>query len=146
VATVVRQAPAIQDLIAGRLDYQCTVASTAIPQIEANVVKAIAILTKSRLPILPMLPSAHEQGLVDFEAADWFAVFFRKSTAADIVAKLHNAIVATMEVPSVQARLKEIGAIIVAPERRSPEYLAKFVLSEVERWATVVRASGVSMD
>jgi tripartite-type tricarboxylate transporter receptor subunit TctC len=138
--------PAIQDLIAGRLDYQCTIASTAIPQIEANAVKAIAILTKGRLPILPTLASAHEQGLVNFEAADWFAVFFPKGTAENIVAKLHNAAVATMEIPSVQARLKEIGAIIVAPERRSPEYLANFLLREIERWAAVIRASGVSMD
>jgi tripartite-type tricarboxylate transporter receptor subunit TctC len=138
--------PAIQDLIAGRLDYQCTIASTAIPQIEANVVKPIAILTKDRLPILPTLASAHEQGLVDFEAADWFAIFFPKGTPASIVGKLHDTAVATMETPSVQMRLKEIGAIVVAPERRSQEYLANFVLSEIERWAAVIRASGVSMD
>jgi len=138
--------PAIQDLIAGRLDYQCTIASTAIPQIESNMIQAIAILSKDRLPILPTLASAHEQGLVDFEAADWFAIFFPRGTPGSIVGKLHNAAVATMETPSVQARLKEIGAIIVAPERRSQEYLAKFVLSEIERWAAVIRASGVSMD
>jgi tripartite-type tricarboxylate transporter receptor subunit TctC len=138
--------PAIQDLIAGRLDYQCTIASTAIPQIEANSVKAIAILTKNRLPLLPTLASAHEQGLVNFEAADWFAIFFPKRTPASIVGKLHNATVTAVETPSVQARLKEIGAMIVAPERRSQEYLAKFVLSEIDRWAAVIRASGVSMD
>jgi tripartite-type tricarboxylate transporter receptor subunit TctC len=138
--------PAIQDLIAGRLDYQCTIASTAIPQIESNMIQAIAILSKDRLPILPTLATAHEQGLVNFEAADWFAIFFPKGTPGSIVGKLHNAAVATMETPSVQARLKEIGAITVAPERRSQEYLAKFVLSEIERWAAVIRASGVSMD
>jgi tripartite-type tricarboxylate transporter receptor subunit TctC len=138
--------PAIQDLIAGRLDYQCTIASTAIPQIEANVVKPIAILTRERLPLLPTLASAHEQGLVNFEAADWFAIFFPKGTPASIVGKLHDTAVATMETPSVQARLKEIGAIVVAPERRSQEYLTNFVLSEIERWAAVIRASGVSMD
>jgi len=138
--------PAIQDLIAGRLDYQCTIASTGIPHIESNLVKAIAILSKDRLPILPKLASAHEQGLVNFEAADWFAIFFPKRTPAGIVGKLHSITVATMETPSVQARLQEIGAMIVAPERRSQEYLAKFVLSETERWAAVIRASGVSMD
>jgi tripartite-type tricarboxylate transporter receptor subunit TctC len=110
------------------------------------VVKPIAVLSKDRLPILPELASAHEQGLVNFEAADWFAVFFPKGTPAGIVGKLNSITVATMETPSVQARLKEIGAMIVAPERRSPEYLAKFVLSETERWAAVIRASGVSMD
>jgi len=65
--------PAMQDLIAGRIDYQCTPADLAVPQIQGNLVKAIAILTKNRSSLLPNLASAHEQGLADFEAGVWFA-------------------------------------------------------------------------
>jgi tripartite-type tricarboxylate transporter receptor subunit TctC len=138
--------PAIQDLIAGRIDYFCTVSTTAIPQIEGKTVKAIAIFTKNRSSVLPNLASAHEQGLVDFEANTWFAFFLPKGTPAQIVRKLNNATVAVMNTPAVQERLKEIGADLVAPDRRSPEYLAKFVVSEIEKWAAPIKESGASVD
>ena len=86
------------------------------------------------------------QGLADFEADTWYAIFLPKGTPAPIVRALHDAIVATMDTPSVQARLKDIGADLVAPERRSSDYLAKFVVSEIARWAAPIKASGVSMD
>ena len=135
--------PAMQDLIAGRLDYACNVFSTALPQIEGNLVRAIAILTKNRSPVLPDLPSAHEQGLTDFEANSWFAFFVPKGTPAAIVQKLNDATVATMDTPVVKARLQEIGTDLVAPDRRSSEYLQKFVEREIERWAAPIKAAGL---
>jgi len=107
-------------------------------------VKAIAILTKNRTPILPALPSAHEQGLANFEAFIWYALFLPKGTPAAIVQKLNAATIATMNTPSVQERLKEVGADLVAPERRSPDYLAGFVESEIEKWAAPIKAAGVT--
>jgi hypothetical protein len=109
-----------QDLIAGRIDYQCPNTTVTLPQIESATIKPIAILTRDRSPILPDLASTHEQGLTDFEASIWYAFFLPKGTPAAIVRKLHDAAVATMETPSVRARLREIGATVVAPERRSP--------------------------
>ncbi len=137
-------APAMQDLIGGRIDYQCANVGPAVPQIEGNLVKAIAILTKNRTPILPALPSAHEQGLANFEAFIWYALFLPKGTPAAIVQKLNAATIATMNTPSVQERLKEVGADLVAPERRSPDYLAGFVESEIEKWAAPIKAAGVT--
>src|SRR6516165_463743 len=67
-------APAMQDLIAGRINYQCPDTPIAIAQIEHGTVKAIAVLTRERSPGLPDAPTAHEQGLVNFDAANWFAV------------------------------------------------------------------------
>jgi tripartite-type tricarboxylate transporter receptor subunit TctC len=137
--------PAMQDLIAGRIDYQCPVATAAIPQLERKLVKAIAILTKNRSPILPNLASAHEQGLKDFEVDYWNAFFLPKDTPAAIIRKLNDATVATMNKPSVQAQLRELGAEVVAPERRSPEYLQSFVEREIKKWAAIIKASGVAM-
>ena len=90
------------------------------------------------------LASAHEQGLTDFETGSWSAFFLPRATPPAIVRKLHGATVAAMNTPSVQQRLQELGATVVAPERRSPEYLQKFVESEITRWATVIKASGVT--
>jgi tripartite-type tricarboxylate transporter receptor subunit TctC len=137
---------AMQDLLAGRIDYQCTSAATAVPQIESKKVNAIAILTKSRSPILPALASAHEQGLADFDAGVWYGLFFPKGTPAPIVQKLHDVTLTAMQASLLQERMKEISATVVTPERRSPEYLQGFVTSEIGKWSAAVKAAGVTAD
>ena len=139
-------APAMQDLIAGRIDYQCPVITAVVPQIQGGLVKAIAALTKERTPILPDLATAQEQGLKDFEAYIWFAIFLPRGTPADIAHKLARAIAAAENLPAVRQRLKEIGAAPIAPERQTPEYLATFVEQEVMKWAAPIRASGITVD
>ena len=94
--------PAIQDLIAGRIDYFCTLSATAKPQIEGKLIKAIAILSRDRSTMLPELASAHEQGL-DFEASTWFGFFLPKGTPEPVIQKLHDATVTAMDTPSVQS-------------------------------------------
>jgi tripartite-type tricarboxylate transporter receptor subunit TctC len=139
-------APAMQDLIAGRIDYLCIDTPIVIPQIEGGALKAIAILTRGRSSSLPALASAHEQGLSNFEASNWSAFFLPKGTPAPIVEKLHDATVAAANTPAVQQRLKDNGIDLVAPGRRSPDYLAKFVESEIAKWAGPVKAAGVVSD
>jgi len=139
-------APAMQDLIGGRIDYQCPVITPVVPQIQSGLVKAIATLTKNRTPILPDLATAQEQSLTDFEAYIWFAIFLPKGTPADIARKLQHAIAAAEHLPAVRERLKEIGAAPIAPERQTPEYLAAFVEREVAKWAAPIRASGIRVD
>jgi tripartite-type tricarboxylate transporter receptor subunit TctC len=138
--------PAMQDLVAGRIDYICTLSATAKPQIESNLIKPIAILTRGRSPMLPELASAHEQGLTDFEATTWFGFFMPRGTPAPIIQRLHDATVAAMDTPSVQDKLKEVGAIVVAPDRRSPQYLQAFVESEIKKNAVPIKAAGVAID
>jgi tripartite-type tricarboxylate transporter receptor subunit TctC len=138
--------PAMQDLAGGRIDYMCEIVTTALPQIEGGAVKALATLTKARSPVLPKLATADEQGLKDFEAYTWNAFFLPKGTPEPIVKKLHEATVQAMETPAVKDRLQSLGASLVPPERRSPEYLANFVKSEIEKWAAPIKASGVSME
>jgi len=136
----------LQDVIAGRIDYYCPVVAAAIGQIRNNTMKAIAILSRNRSPALPSLASAHEQGLVDFEANYWNAFFLPKGTPAPIVEKLHDAAVATIDTPAVQARLQVFGLTVVAADRRSRDYLKQFVTAEIKKWSDPVKASGVSLD
>jgi tripartite-type tricarboxylate transporter receptor subunit TctC len=137
---------AMQDMVGGRLDYVCPIASTALGMVESNQVKALAILSKNRPPILPNLATAHEQGLADFDAHMWNGIFLPKGAPAMVAQRLHYALVATMNTDSVQARLREIGGSFVAPERRSPQYLQGFVEDEIKKWAAPIKASGVSME
>jgi tripartite-type tricarboxylate transporter receptor subunit TctC len=139
-------APAMQDLIAGRIDYLCVDTPVALPQIESKTVKPIAVLARGRSPSLPALAPAHEQGLADFAATNWAGLFLPKDTPAPIIAKLHDATVAAMDTPSVQAQMKKVGADLVAPERRSPAYLQRFVETEIEKWAGPIKASGLRAD
>lgn len=138
--------PAMQDLAGGRIDYMCEIVTTALSQIEGGAVKALATMTKTRSPVLPNLATADEQSLKDFEAYTWNAFFLPKGTPEPIVKKLHDATVQAMETPAVKDRLQGLGASLVAPERRSPEYLAKFVRSEIDKWAAPIKASGVTME
>ena len=108
--------------------------------------KAIAILTKSRSPTLPNVASAHEQGLVNFDTSVWYAFVLPKGTPATVVEKLHNATVVAMSDHAIEARLKEFGSILVEPERRSPEYLQKFIQSEIEKWAALVKAANMTVE
>ena len=139
-------APAMQDLMGKRIDYLCLDTPLAMPQIESRTVKAIAILTRGRSPRLPGLASAHEQGLTDFEASNWCGFFLPRGTPEAIVRRLHDAAAAAMDSTAVQEKLQQIGASVVAPDRRSPDYLRDFVAREIARWAAPIRASGVSMD
>jgi tripartite-type tricarboxylate transporter receptor subunit TctC len=138
--------PAMQDLIAGRIDYFCALAAAAMPQINSNSMRAVAILTRNRSPLLPNLASAHEQGLADFDSYFWSGFFLPKGMPAAIVQKLHAAAVATLDTPSTQERLKEVGVTVVGPDRRSQDYLKRFLNGEIEKWAVTIKASGVSLD
>jgi tripartite-type tricarboxylate transporter receptor subunit TctC len=138
--------PAMADLVAGRVDYVCNIASTVGQAIEAKQVKAIAALTRERSPILPDLPTAHEQGLAGFEAYTWNAVFLPKGTPSALVTRLNEALVTVMDNPAFRERLHTLGLLVVAPERRSPAYLQAFVESEIEKWAPPIKASGAKED
>jgi len=134
---------ALQDLVGGRVDYSCPSLPTAIPLIAGQSVKALAILSKKRSPSLSEVPSAHEQGLTDFDIPSWYALFLPKGTPDAIVRKLNAALVATLAEPAVQERLKKVGSDLVAPERMTPEYLATFVAAEIKKWQGPILASEV---
>jgi len=137
--------PAMQDLIAGRIDYLCEIISTAKPQIDGGSVKALAILTKTRSAVEKDVPTSAEQGL-DVQAYTWNAIFLPKGTPEAVVKKLNAAMVEAMHTPAVKDRLEGFGAQVVSDDRATPDYLGKFVKSEIEKWAAPIKASGVSVN
>lgn len=138
--------PAMQDLIAGRVDYLCIDTPVAAPQIQAGSVKAIAVLTRRRVAILPNVPTAEEQGLSDFDAANWSAFFLPKGTPQDVVRTLHDATIATVNDPAVTARLRAAGIDPVSADRQSSAYLGQFVIAEIAKWAGPIKAAGLSAE
>jgi len=139
-------APAANDLMGGQIDYLCGNLGAAAPLIAGKQVKAIAVLSQGRSPLMPDLASAHEQGLTGFDVTTWTAFFLPKGTPRAIVDKLNEVTHATMDTPVIKSRMLEIGVTGVAPERRSPEYLAKFVADEVARWEGPIKSGGLQVD
>jgi tripartite-type tricarboxylate transporter receptor subunit TctC len=138
--------PAMQDLQGGRIDFLCEIITTAKPQVDGGTVRALAIFDGKRSPALPDLPTAAEQGTEKLEAYTWNALFLPKGAPADVVKKLNDAAVQAMKTPAVRERLQTLGAQIVSDDRATPEYLAGFLKSEIEKWAAPIKASGVTVD
>jgi len=138
--------PAMQDIVGGRVDYICTLTGSAVPLIESQTVKAIAVLTKDRAPMLPNVKSSWEQGFKDLEASTWFGFMVPKGTPEPVIRKLHDATVAAMEDKEVQQQMLKAGAIIVPPERRSTEYFQAFVPKEIEKNGAPIKAAGLLIE
>jgi tripartite-type tricarboxylate transporter receptor subunit TctC len=138
--------PAANDLIGGQIDYMCSNIGGSLPLILGKKVKAIAMLSRDRSPLMPELPTAHEQGLPDFDVVTWNAFFLPKGAPPEVVKKLNDATSQALDTPAIQTRLHELGVAPVARERRSPEYLGKFVVDEIARWEGPIKANGLQVD
>ena len=139
-------APAANDLIGGQIDYLCGNLGAAVPLITGKQVKGLAVLSSERSAVMPEIPTAHEQGLKDFEVISWTAFFLPKGAPKAVVDKLNQVAHAAMDTPAIKQRMLEVGVTGVAKERRSPEYLAKFVADEVQRWEGPIKAAGLQID
>jgi tripartite-type tricarboxylate transporter receptor subunit TctC len=139
-------AQAMQDMIGGRIDFIAEQISTALPQIESKNVKALVTLGLDRAPGLENLPTAKEEGMDGLDCGSWGAFMFPKGTPDAIVQRMAKAANDTVETPAVRDRLRDIGVTIPAKERRTVEYLQKFIPSEIERWVGPIKAAGVSAD
>lgn len=136
-------AQAMQDLLAGNLDFYCPLASSATSLMKAKSIKGIAILTDERSPILPDLPTAKEQGFDVGENSYWMAFFVPKRTPQGVVTKLNVALNKALDTPNVQARLRDLASTVVRPEQRSPQYLSSFLDKEIKNWGETIKAAGI---
>ena len=138
-------APVMQDLIGGRVDYMCDTIQTGAAQAKQGAVKGIAVMAEKRVPIID-LATTGEQGVPGVEASVWNAFFFPKGTPAPIVQKMNRAMSDTLDDPAIRTKLEELGLVIVPPERRNADYLAKYLPQEIERWGKPIREAGISAD
>lgn len=136
--------PVMQDLMGGRIEYMCDTIQTGAARALTGHVKGIAVMSPKRVPIIPDLPTTGEQGVAGVEATVWNGFFFPKGTPRAIVVKMNQAVQTMIERPDVKSRMGSFGLEIVPPEQRTPEYLAKFLPVEVERWGKVIKDAGVS--
>ena len=138
--------PALQDMIAGRIDYFCSLAASAMPHIDSKVLRTIAVMSKTKSPFVPDVKTAQEQGLPDMDSYFWSMAAYPKGTPREFVTKLAQVIDQTLDTPVIQERLKTIAVVPQPKDKRSPEYAQKFVEAEVAKWATIIKASGIVLN
>jgi tripartite-type tricarboxylate transporter receptor subunit TctC len=134
--------PLMTDLISGKTDFAFSTAPTAIPQIEAGKLRALAVPTLRRSPLLPNVPTVAES-LPGYEVANWYALVGPRGLPQPVVAKLNAAMRSALQDPEVVRHLAGHG---VEPLPSSPEELARFIRDETTKWAPIIRASGASVD
>jgi tripartite-type tricarboxylate transporter receptor subunit TctC len=134
-------APVMNAILGGQVDYDCDPVLGPLPHVRAGTVKALAIATKKRSPLLPDVPTSYEQGLPEFDCAPFYALFAPKGTPKAIIDKLAEALNKGLSEETVQKRLADLGAEIAEPERRGPKALADLQRSEVNRLGPILKAA-----
>ncbi|MDB5958072.1 MAG: tctC [Ramlibacter sp.] len=135
--------PAITDLLGGQVNAAFVNINSILPQIKGGKVRALAISSDKRSPLLPDVPTLAEQGIKGAEVESWQAVAAPRGIPADVKAKLHDAIVAALNEPDVKDKLLALGFEIVGD---SPDHFAKYQASEYERWKRLIETRKISAD
>ena len=136
-------APAMQDLLAGQIDFMIEPSSNFKSLVAAGSIKPFAVTGKTRLPSSPNIPTADEAGLPGFFASLWYGLWVPKGTPKDIVAKLNAAMVQILANPAAKERLTELGIQTAPLDQQSPDALRTFQKAEMDRWWPIIKASGL---
>ena len=134
-------APVLNAMLGGQVDYECDPVLGTLSQVQAGNVKALAVAARKRSPLLPDVPTSHEQGLPEFDIAPFYAVFVPSGTPQAVVDKLAAALSKGLDEEAVQKRLTELGADSVEQSRRGPKALADLIKSEAARLTPVLKAA-----
>jgi tripartite-type tricarboxylate transporter receptor subunit TctC len=130
---------AMPDLIDGRVQVMFGVLPSTLPYIRSGQLRALAVTTEKRLPVLPEVP-AMDEFLPGYEASGWYGIAAPAATPGEIVAKLNSEINAALVDARITERLADLGCLMFAG---SPADFGRFVGRETEKWAKVIRAAGI---
>ncbi len=140
--------PALLDLIGGSMDVMFDNLPSAMPQIKAGKLKALAVTSAKRSGALPDLPTIEEAGkplglMKGFDASSWFGLLAPAGTPPEVVARIQQEVAKSLGTPAIKEKLLAQGAI---PSGNTPQEFAKYIDSEMKKWALVVKASGAKVD
>ena len=139
-------APAMQDLVAGQIDMMCAEATQTVTYVRGGKVKAFAVMTKTRWPALPDVPTTDEVGAPGMYISFWHGLWVPKDTPKEVIAKLNAAVVDTLANSTVHKRLTDLGLVIATRDQQTPEVLAAFHKAEIEKWWPMIKAANIKVD
>jgi tripartite-type tricarboxylate transporter receptor subunit TctC len=134
-------APAMNDLIPGRIDFMFNTAGGVLQQARAGQVRALAVSTAERFPTAAEFPTVAESGLPGFDVSSWYAFFVPAKTPPETIKKIHADTVAAISEPAVKARLEQLGVSVVGS---TPEALAAQLKAEIALWGPIIKAAGIT--
>jgi tripartite-type tricarboxylate transporter receptor subunit TctC len=138
--------PAMNDLLGGQVDFMCDQTSNTISQIKAGKIKVYGVTTKSRVSALPQVPTLQEAGLPGFEISVWQGLYAPKGTPKAIIDTLSKALQTALADPALKKRFEELGTDPASKENATPAALRKHLKSEIDKWAPIIKKSGVYAD
>ncbi|EBN0460643.1 tripartite tricarboxylate transporter substrate binding protein BugD, partial [Salmonella enterica subsp. enterica serovar Dublin] len=139
--------PAMNDLMGGQVDLLCDQTTQTVPVIKVGKrAKVFGVTTPERLASLPDIPSLDEQGLPGFDVKVWHGMYAPKGTPQAVIAKINEALNVALQDDVVKARISDLSADLVSPEKASPAGLRSHLAAEVQRWAKVIKETGGSAE
>src|SRR3984957_15374921 len=139
-------APAVQDLMAERVDFMFDQAANAITQVRAGTIKAYAVMTERRWHLAPDIPTIDEAGAQGLHVSYWHALWAPKGTPADIIAKVNAAAVSALADPKEQQSFAAQGQDIWPREQQTPQALGAFYKAEIDKWWPIIKAEGLKAE
>jgi tripartite-type tricarboxylate transporter receptor subunit TctC len=138
--------PAMQDLVAGQIDWMIDAPATVLPQLRAGAIKVHALAAKSRLAGAPNIPTTDEAGLPGFHFSAWFAFFAPKGTPKPIVERLNAAAMESLADSGLRARLAEFGLDVYPREQQTPQAVTALQTAEIKTWWPAIKAAKIKGD
>jgi tripartite-type tricarboxylate transporter receptor subunit TctC len=138
-------APAMNDLIAGHVDYLCEQAVSVTGAISGGQVKALALSSTKRLPTMPAVPTAKEVG-VDYQMSIWAGIFAPKGTPKAVVDRLATALDKALDDPALKKRLADLGGSLPSRDERTPARFESFVKTQIAHWSPILKAASATKD
>ncbi len=138
--------PAMTDLVSGQVDLLVAQGAVTLPQVRGGTIKAIVNMSPKRSSSIPDIPTSDESGVPGLYMSGWFGFFAPKGTPKDIIAKLNGAMVEALADPAIKAKFAELGLDVASREQQSPEGLAAFHKSEIEKWWPIIKAGNIKAE
>jgi tripartite-type tricarboxylate transporter receptor subunit TctC len=139
-------APAIQDLVAGHVDFMCDFAGNSLPIARSGQIKPYAVMAKTRWFAAPDVPTFEEMGIKGLEMSFWHGLWAPKGTDKAIVSKLNAAVRAALADSTVKQRYVEMGQELPGPDQQTPEALARFHQTETDKWWPIIKAANIKAE
>ena len=138
--------PALQDLVAGQIDFIVDQASNSLQHVRDGKIRAYAVTASARLPSAPDIPTVAEAGLPSLDISVWYGLWAPKGTPKEIIAKLNVAAVQALSEPTVRQRFAELGLDMPPRDRLTPEALAAYQKAEIEKWWPVIKDANIKTE
>jgi tripartite-type tricarboxylate transporter receptor subunit TctC len=139
-------APAMQDLLAGQIDFICDLSANSLPQVRAGKIRALAVLSKNRWFAAPEVPTADEQRMPGFYLPFWHALWAPAGTPDNLIATLNKAVVTALADPAIQERFADLGQETFPLAQQTPEALGAFHKAEIEKWWPIIKRAGIKAE